>query len=486
MTDQRKPAQLSISLLFICTFAIYASCLWLLKSADIYGAFLLSTCLIILILPLWLTKDTFHPFILYIGMPFFSWINYSDKLLNGYSIRYSLDDSGGAKTYIELSILMFAVWLGCMLLGYVLSNLAAARKSAPIRAGEHEERRYAGQYNFLYPKGLAAILLAISIASFGYIFMLQGGMDAMLAAMVNRREEYEGLAYIRNMVSLGGVSALLFLFGGAPKRGIAAAVLTTAMMMLFGGRGAALLGVLLPFGIVYHYFIRRLSFALLAPVAAGVLLIALMWGNMRMEGEMNLSVSGLGELMFKAGNQLQTADIVPAIVSGVDSGLIAFTYGEPITRIFYAPIPRSIWPNKPITDETGVVGYTLMGPDYWGLPAGNYGWAYFNFGWLGVIVLGVLTGACVWIWKRQLLEKRRSHLTMVLYASTIVYISQIFAASAQIKVLWMCGICLLLLGLDQILKLLFKGKHGKHLRMNSVIDEGSRHGKENTIRRIPI
>ena len=57
-----------------------------------------------------------------------------------------------------------------------------------------------------------------------------------------------------------------------------------------------------------------------------------------------------------------------------------FLYGQSYYRIFFAPIPRAIWPDKPENSQQLVADIIGQGPDFQTLPIGIQGDAYFNLG----------------------------------------------------------------------------------------------------------
>jgi oligosaccharide repeat unit polymerase len=65
-------------------------------------------------------------------------------------------------------------------------------------------------------------------------------------------------------------------------------------------------------------------------------------------------------------------------------------------NVFYAPIPRAVWPKKPIIAESALVGSWLKKSDILsGLPPGLFGYGYLNFGWIGVVLFAGITGIVI-------------------------------------------------------------------------------------------
>ena len=72
----------------------------------------------------------------------------------------------------------------------------------------------------------------------------------------------------------------------------------------------------------------------------------------------------------------------------------AHSYGATYLLWLVAPIPRSLWPEKPTVRIGGVLGAKVYGTrDTNGIPPGFVGEAYYNFGWLGIPFVAFLFGA---------------------------------------------------------------------------------------------
>lgn len=79
-------------------------------------------------------------------------------------------------------------------------------------------------------------------------------------------------------------------------------------------------------------------------------------------------------------------DVVPSQVP--------HTYGSTYFLWIVSPVPRSIWPDKPIVRIGGILGHSVYGTrDSNGIPPGFVAEAYLNFGWLGIPLISLLFGA---------------------------------------------------------------------------------------------
>ena len=74
---------------------------------------------------------------------------------------------------------------------------------------------------------------------------------------------------------------------------------------------------------------------------------------------------------------------------------LPFAYGGTYFTSLYAPIPRSIWPKKPVVNVDNIVGQKVYGSNYFGAggtPAGLIAEAYWNFWFFGIIFIPLLAG----------------------------------------------------------------------------------------------
>ena len=105
------------------------------------------------------------------------------------------------------------------------------------------------------------------------------------------------------------------------------------------------------------------------------------------------SVYGPIELAILATNFVdisKTAHIVNAIPNK-----LPFAYGETYSTIFFAWIPRSIWPSKPVSNVDNTIGIKVFGSNTYGsgaVPPGLFAELYWNFWYPGVFIGCFLVG----------------------------------------------------------------------------------------------
>ncbi len=74
----------------------------------------------------------------------------------------------------------------------------------------------------------------------------------------------------------------------------------------------------------------------------------------------------------------------------------SFHFGKSYLSILFAPIPRPMWPEKPVIRVGRFVGQNLYEKgNFTGVPPGIVGESYLNFGWAGIFIIPFLLGALI-------------------------------------------------------------------------------------------
>ena len=69
-----------------------------------------------------------------------------------------------------------------------------------------------------------------------------------------------------------------------------------------------------------------------------------------------------------------------------------FIYAEPIYTALLMPVPRTLFPEKPDGKYLKTIQTATLGSDLSGAAFLNYAEAYYAFGWLGIVIDGLLIG----------------------------------------------------------------------------------------------
>jgi len=116
----------------------------------------------------------------------------------------------------------------------------------------------------------------------------------------------------------------------------------------------------------------------------------------------------------------KTAMLIDKVPNNYD-----YTYGSTYALWLIAPIPRSLWPEKPIVRIGGVLGAAVFGSDQRsGIPPGSVGEAYLNFGWVGIPIMMCILGCILKIFYNTFGKYAYSNINhSIVYSSAIVFVA---------------------------------------------------------------
>lgn len=402
----------------------------------------------VIITPLFIVKDIFHPFIIMAITSCLVIIDFLNQDLFGFRVS-----SFGI--YRPYSIIMIIVWYVFLYLGYYFSSKIRVK---PIN------NRVLLRNN--HPILIASLLFVLSLFGFAYSLVIFGGFSGMIGALVSTTTAYSGLGYLRLIVGLGGLSAILFLYGGKTKTSFLVILLTSLMLSFFGGRANVVLNTILPYLMYYNYKVKKLSIIVLSIFSIFSLLFIEILGLFRKSQQEFLSINGIWGLISNAAKETGMGTTLPWLVSSLNEGSISYQYGTPLLNLIYSPIPRTLWSAKPeIIDGSVLIAYYLTGSTRYGMPAGAYGEAFFNFGWLGVIMFSLITGYIInLIYKKFAIisTMKGNYYALIFYVLSIQAFFDFFITSSQIRIIWYVVIFVMIYIVDVLLTSTQTIKSGKN------------------------
>jgi hypothetical protein len=101
--------------------------------------------------------------------------------------------------------------------------------------------------------------------------------------------------------------------------------------------------------------------------------------------------------------------------------VLPYENGATIAVFALAPIPRSIWPDKPIISPGREIGQELYGATQSGVPPGMTGELVWNFGTLAALVLSLLIGLGLGFLERWLRPIDPKHTAMVVFYAIVLF-----------------------------------------------------------------
>ena len=327
----------------------------------------------------------FHPFVLLFATKTLFILDFLGKDLRGVTLRWAEVGLPGSNYFRGLGLLLILVWVVFFFVGYkgsgwcpILGNTLSG-----LTPGRTFRRPWATSILFL-ALALVALFIARDLAG--------GSFLAMLRRMDDRAEIYAGWQFLRPLVRFSAIAAILVGWQGYNKFSYGILSLGIIGTGLFGGRGAAIFGVALPYLIGHHFLIRpiRRRTIFFGGVAAAI--AALAWGQYRDFNTLRLRALTVKGFIFSLADNTGGADNLPSLLWGIKDGTMNVVWGKHLLNGPIGLIPRKIWPGKPLITGGAIVGRALMGSDSFAIPVGPWGWVYLNLWWPGVILGGLLTG----------------------------------------------------------------------------------------------
>lgn len=351
--------------------------------------------------PLFINKDLFHPLNLFFVWQALFLIDCWKKYAVMGSLTYAPGLDYAETTYwLNRALFVFITWYVFLIAGHTIGSRCMLRKTPAVL----RPRVTAGLYTGWLLAGTAFTAFALSV-------LHVGGLSAMWSAMADRVEAYAGQNHLRLAVQLGGVAAALFLFRRQFLLSAILIVITMCATAMYGTRLQVVAGLLIPFVIAVHYRVRPLTLMPTMILAGVTLIFVVWWGRVRTSAELHgMQYENLQSILFKAADAASLADNLAAMLWGLHNGLVHFQYGKTLINALLGAVPRFLWPDKPPSNAGHVLGHELFGADFLtSLPPGPYGIAYFNFGWLGVVLMAVSIGFVIGFYYSWFRSRVRSH-----------------------------------------------------------------------------
>lgn len=101
---------------------------------------------------------------------------------------------------------------------------------------------------------------------------------------------------------------------------------------------------------------------------------------------------------------------------------LGYYYGAFYFRVISNFVPRSIWPEKPVATEGGVIRRIIAPDATGGYPAGEMQSFYINFGLPGIMVGTLVYGALLRVGYEMLYTRRQSMILVLMYALLIAHL----------------------------------------------------------------
>lgn len=315
---------------------------------------------------------------------------------------------GQPPSYFIGPSLLHLAGLAFLTAGYCLVSSRAHGPRALQPSSKSRRQRSLGRMTPL----VVAVFALVGFAGFALYVQATGGMS--WEALSAKRSTINGLNLSDDYSSHGGLR-LINGFGaaafwvavayvgsrrraGKPVLGariIVPALAVNAVLLAFysSSRSEAAFILLVGVGIHVAYGGRSSRKVLVGVVALVLTLLAIMTGlrasSEGSEVKTSLADSALEAFVYNRnfGDMQNTSHIVQNVPD-----VIPYQQGETMVGYLVAPVPRSIWADKPIVSTGPLIGVYIYGNARSGVPPGLFGDFYLNFGAPAVPLGGLFTG----------------------------------------------------------------------------------------------
>lgn len=358
-------------------------------------------------------KDLFSPVMISLFLIIITNIPYLMSVSGNYNILNSLVRWRISEIDLEFAIAKYAIVLVIGVVGLLLglkSRLTSIIvKPIPVLIGNESKAKY-----------VWAFILALLLGLMGYklFFDSAGGFSNWINNLANRASFTSGSGYTMTLMGLLEVAVFIYICSFKYKKSvlkyfvlIILIVGVSFLLSSMGGRKSTLQFIVFSM-LVWHYAvakIKRIQFKLLLIVPVALIYIIVI-PILRAPDGIEVYTNNPDKLLTEITEDVGT---VTRQFSYIDHYLFIMDYftidklwlGSSFVDLFYAPLPSSLYPEKPPVDD-GVYVRTLaegwqvspstpyenMYPSSW--PPETFGAMYMNFGvpgvFLGMYLLGII------------------------------------------------------------------------------------------------
>ena len=257
----------------------------------------------------------------------------------------------------------------------------------------------------LQPLTIAKWATVLSLGLVLVFFVSQGGLTNYLSSWgTSRKEATEQFGIVISILNRAYVFPLLwFIAYRGSLRNDPLLIATIALSLLVGyftsGSRSSIVTSLFPFFMAWIVIHRRIPLTGPLLAGSGFFLIFGVLGKLRasvFDGEVDWDV--LTDVSIESTIQSSASEATVWANLNADLAIYRnvpeytpFMYGEPYLGAVFFFIPRAIWPEKP--HGTGYyVGRRIFGRSQAGVPPGEVGDVYYNFGVIGIFIMFFLKG----------------------------------------------------------------------------------------------
>lgn len=314
----------------------------------------------------------------------------------------------------EKSLLIVIVWLICFTLGFYISKRIKGIKTFP----KIKEKLFYKQNIriLLVVYGLIYLFCVYKIIS---TIMILGLDTAIINSNVFR---YDNQGYIAVLLTFSVIIPLCFYELGRKKLSIFSLILMIGILMLTGRRGMILNTLVIPMVVYYNYRITPINNKMLFLLGFFCIFIILFLGGIRNQtSDVNTGNKFVG-MLANLTVAAQYGENLPDTINALETNKVSFQGNKYIFNGFAGLIPRKLWKNKPeLVEHSMIVSKLIYNNDIYGKPIATFGFAYLCYGYIGVIVCGIISGilSCKLY---NFMKNNKSFISIFLYSIILTYL----------------------------------------------------------------
>ncbi len=424
--EQKKDSIINVSL-SVC-LALIISIITYSINQEITFTFFLETFILLAFFSIvtFCSKDRFNPFSFFLLSLFLGVLDIVFVVCNVRIVENKYDIS-----IYEKSLWLIILWLFGFLIGYYIKISKKNKKSFKLLNIIDNYMKNAN-VNILLILGL--LIQIWIIVAIGKTIIEVGGINAAMNNFSVFR--YNNQGYLATILPLISIVTIGFLEKGNKKLAIISMIINFLLTTFTGRRGITINTVIIPFLIFYNYRIDKISNRKIVALGVPIIIFILFLGSMRNQqvtlGKTNNKVLNIAASIT---NTIQYGQNVPDLLYSMKNGNVDFQGGKYLFNGILGMIPRSVWKEKPELDHSLITSRLVYDEDItYGKPVGAFGFSYLCFGYIGVILSGIITGKVTSIIYNWII-KNKSAITILIYSITIQSFIVITNPEAQVKII---------------------------------------------------
>ncbi len=336
--------------------------------------------------------------------------------LRGFYISFDYPDTdriqglfllGQDPSFFAKPAVVLLTGLACLTGGFLFTWKRHSQSTTPPFSGRRSET----SSRWLY--GLSIVILLVSLTSSLLYIRLTGGLESGLLSAKRTpipsldlgSSGYQSYGTLRFLGGLAIYAHLLVLGESLRptsnrriwKGTLAVLLLLTACVIPFYAslRSTVALNLCLS-AAMFHFSGRKRSLPRLAALGGAVILMMSVMTILRSERDNAAAFSRLPSApealnaVVLNRNQIELAKTAHILHAVPDE--LGFRYGQTIWIWLAAPVPRALWPDKPIIPPGPIIGHQIYGQAVAGVPPALVAELFWNFSLPGVLLGGFLFG----------------------------------------------------------------------------------------------